>query len=205
MTSSSHHHLSRRVFVRGAAFSLPLLGAALAAPRVLAAPAPGCEDPAGQVDQCAVQLPEEFSSTSFSTTAVVGGTNYSILFSTKISAGPLIPAAATGYEIHSVAVAGEKRDGTTFSVAPGIGEAGPRALGAASASSLGFVLDVSWSAGQLVRVFDYTFDVAFLNGLTVIANCSYVTTMTLADNGMTLGGVGSVTFSPPRLTTCAGE
>ena len=38
--------------------------------------------------------------------------------------------------------------------------------------------------------------------LTGIQTCSYTTTMTLADNGMTLGGVGSVTFSPPMLTAC---
>lgn len=46
-----------------------------------------------------------------------------------------------------------------------------------------------------MRSFDYTYDVAFLNGLTEIQTCTYMTTMTLADNGLTLGGVGSVTFS----------
>ncbi|WP_154677681.1 hypothetical protein [Mycolicibacter icosiumassiliensis] len=37
-----------------------------------------------------------------------------------------------------------------------------------------------------------------------IGTCSYVTAMTLAENGMIVGGVGSVSFSPPRLTSCAG-
>ncbi|BBY10014.1 hypothetical protein [Mycobacterium marseillense] len=196
--------VSRRAFVRGVGLSVPVVGiVAFAAPQALASP-PGCDDPSGMVDNCAVQLPEEFTSTSFSTTAIAGGTNYSILFSTKISSGPLVPKGATGYRIRSTSVAGQKQDGTPFSLKPAIGEAGPRVLGARSASSLGFSLDVVWSGGQLVRSFDYTYDVAFLNGLTEIQTCTYMTTMTLADNGLTLGGVGSVTFSPPRLTVCAG-
>lgn len=200
---SSKQSFSRRTFVRGAAWSVPAFGIALAAPSALAAP-PECDDPNGMVDNCVVQLPQEFTSTSFSTTAIVGGTNYSILFSTMIPRIPQVPAAATGYRINTVSVAGNKLDGTPFSLKPGIGEAGPRVLGARSASSLGFALDVPWSGGQLVREFDYTYDVAYLNGLTEIQKCTYVTRMSLADNGMTLGGVGSVTFSPPRLTNCNG-
>ncbi|WP_095407153.1 hypothetical protein [Mycobacterium talmoniae] len=197
--------VSRRVLMRGIALSVPMIGIALTPPSSLADPPDsGCDDPSGSVDNCAVELPEEFTSTSFSTTAVSGGTNYSILFSTKISSGPAVPAAATGYKIRSVSVAGTKQDGTPFSLKPGIGEVGPRVLGARSASSLGFALDVVWNGSQLVRSFDYTYDVVFLNGLTEIQTCTYVTRMTLDDNGMTLGGVGSVAFSPPRLTACAG-
>lgn len=206
LTDMSQKAISRRTFVCGVAWSLPVIGVALTAPIAVASPPdPGaCDDPSGMADNCAVQLPEDFSSTSFSTTAVSGGTNYSILFSTKISSGPLVPTAATGYKIRSVSVAGQKQDGTSFSLKPAVGEVGPRVLGARSGSSLGFTLDVVWNASQLVRVFDYTYDVAFLNGLTETQTCSYVTTMTLADNGQTAGGVGSVMFSAPRLTTCAG-
>ncbi|MGB3522275.1 MAG: hypothetical protein WBA50_12440 [Mycobacterium sp.] len=198
--------ISRRIFIRGAVWSGPALGIALAAPRVLAVP-PGsqdCGDPNEVIENCVVQLPEEFTSTSFSTTAVVGGTNYSILFSTNIRSGPLVPPAATGYRINSIGLAGTKRDGVPFSITPHIGERGPRVLGARSASSLGFVIDAPWTAGQLVRNFAYTFDVVYLNGLTEIQTCSYVTAMTLAENGMIVGGVGSVAFSPPRLTSCGG-
>lgn len=195
--------ISRRAFVRGVGLSIPAISVVVfTAPDALASP-PGCDDPSGMVDNCAVQLPEEFTSTSFSTTAIAGGTNYSILFSTKISSGPVVPKGATGYRIRSTSVAGQKRDGTPFSLKPAIGEAGPRVLGARSASSLGFSLDVLWSGAELVRTFDYTYDVAFLNGLTEIQTCTYMTVMTLVDNGLTLGGVGSVTFSPPRLTVCA--
>lgn len=192
------------MFVRGAAWSVPALGIALAAPRALAAP-PGsqdCGDPNELIENCVVQLPEEFTSTSFSTTAVAGGTNYSILFSTNIRAGELVPAAATGYRINSTGLTGTKRDGAAFSLTPHIGEQGARALGAASASSLGFVVDAPWTAGQLVRNFAYTFDVVYLSGLSEIQSCAYVTAMTLADNGMIVGGVGSVDFAPPRLTAC---
>ncbi len=200
----ANRSFSRRAFVRGAAWSLPAVGVALAAPRVLADP-PGsqqCNEPDELIEGCVVQLPEEFTSTSFSTTAVAGGTNYSVLFSTNIRPGPLVPAAATGYRINSIGLSGTKRDGVAFSITPHIGEQGPRVLGAASASSLGFVVDVPWTAGQLVRNFAYRFDVVYLNGLTEIQTCSYVTAMTLAENGMIVGGVGSVTFSPPRLTSC---
>lgn len=192
--------------MRDAAWSVPVIGVALAAPPAVASPprSDSCGDPSGMVDNCAVQLPENFSSTSFSTTAVSGGANYSILFSTKISSGPLVPTAATGYKIRSISLAGQKQDGTPFSLKPGIGEVGPRVLGARSASSLGFSLDVVWNASQLVRSFEYTYDVVYLNGLTEIQTCTYVTTMTLADNGQTAGGVGSVTFSAPTLTSCAG-
>lgn len=196
--------ISRRMFVRGAAWSVPALGIALAAPRAFAAP-PGsqdCGDPNELIENCVVQLPEEFTATSFSTTAVAGGTNYSILFSTNIRAGELVPAAATGYRINSTGLTGTKRDGAAFSITPRIGEQGARALGAASASSLGFVVDAPWTAGQLVRNFAYTFDVVYLSGLSEIQSCAYVTAMTLADNGMIVGGVGSVTFAPPRLTAC---
>lgn len=204
MAEISKKIISRRTFVRGAGLSVPVIGVvALAAPDAVASP-PGCDDPSGMVDNCAAQLPEEFTSTSFSTTAIAGGTNYSILFSTKISSGPLVPKGATGYKIRSTSVTGQKQDGTPFSLKPAIGEAGPRVLGARSASSLGFSLDVVWSGSELVRSFDYAYDVVFLNGLTEIQTCPYVTTMTLADNGLTLGGVGSVTFSPPTLTACAG-
>lgn len=53
-----------------------------------------------------------------------------------------------------------------------------------------------------MRSFLYTYDVEFLTGLTVNQTCRYTTTMTLADNGMTLGGVGSVKFSTPMLAEC---
>lgn len=204
MTDIANKAISRRIFIRGAAWSVPALGIALTAPRALAAP-PGsqeCSDPNELIENCVVQLPEEFTSTSFSTTAVIGGTNYSILFSTNIRPGPLVPPAATGYRINSIGLTGTKRDGGAFSITPNIGEAGPRALGALSASSLGFVVDVPWTAGQLVRNFAYAFDVVYLNGLTEIQTCSYVSAMTLAENGLIVGGVGSVTFSPPRLTSC---
>lgn len=205
MTDIPNKAISRRTFVRGAAWSLPALGIVLTAPRAGAQP-PGsqeCGDPNELIENCVVQLPEEFTSTSFSTTAVAGGTNYSVLFSTNIRPGPLVPAAATGYRINSTGLTGTKRDGVAFSITPHIGERGPRVLGAPSGSSLGFVVDVPWTAGQLVRNFAYAFDVVYLNGLTEIQTCSYVTAMTLADNGLIVGGVGSVTFAPPRLTSCA--
>jgi hypothetical protein len=94
-----------------------------------------------------VQLPQEFSWTSFSTSAVAGGTNYSILFTTRITPGPPVPTAATGYRIDSISIAGTKPDGAAFSLAPTVGESGSRVI---------------WT-----------------------------------------GGVGSVTFSPPRLASCA--
>jgi hypothetical protein len=157
------------------------------------------------VGNCAAQLPQQFTATSFSTTAIVGGTNYSILFSTNIRRGQGVPSGATGYRITSVSVAGTKPDGTPFNLTPGIGEVGPRILNARSGSSLGFALDVPWDANQLVRSFTYTYDVQFLTGLTGIQTCRYSTAMTLADNGMTLGGVGSVTFSTPTLSQCGAE
>lgn len=197
--------LSRRTFLRGAACSVPLIGAALAVPAAPAEPgADSCADPAGLVDDCAVQLPEEFSWTSFSTTAVAGGTNYSILFNTRITPGPPVPAAATGYRIDSLNIAGRKRDGTPFLLAPSIGERDPRPIWVRSDSSLGFVLDVPWTAGQLVRSFDYTYNVVYLNGVSEIQTCTYRTAIKLAENEMLAGGVGSVTFSPPRLASCAG-
>ena len=130
MTPMTAKSLSRRALLRGAALSVPVLGVALTAPGALADPddepgpadpagpggEPGCEDPTGSVDNCAVELPEDFGSTSFSTTAVSGGTNYSILFNTKISAGPGVPPAATGYKIRTVSVAGTKLDGAPFSL-----------------------------------------------------------------------------------------
>jgi hypothetical protein len=205
VTGIPNKSISRRTFVRGAAWSVPALGVALVVPRARAVP-PGsqeCGDPDEVIENCVVQLPEEFTSTSFSTTAVVGGTNYSVLFSTNIRPGPLVPPAATGYRINSIGLAGTKRDGVAFSITPHIGERGPRVLGARSGSSLGFVVDVPWTAGQLVRNFAYSFDVVYLDGLTEIQTCSYVTAMALAENGLIVGGVGSVTFSPPRLTSCA--
>lgn len=201
MTDAIKDALSRRAFIRGVTLSGSVLGAAFVAPAALAEPSE-CGDPSGMVGNCAVQLPQQFSSTSFSTTAIAGGSNYSILFSTKISKGPLVPSGATGYRIRSDSVSGTKTDGTPFRLTPGIGEAGPRVLGTRSASSLGFALDVPWNADQLVRSFLYAYEVQFLTGLTGIQTCPYTTAMTLADNGMTLGGVGSVTFSPPRLTDC---
>lgn len=201
MTETSPNTFSRRAFVRAAAWAAPVIGVALAAPRALADPA-GCADLNELIEGCVVSLPEQFTSTSFSTTAVAGGTNYSILFSTRIDAGPLVPAAATGYRIDSLTLTGTKRDGAPFSLSPSIGERGPRALGAHSASSLGFVLDVPWTAGQLVRAFAYTYNVVYLSGLAEVQTCTYVTAMTLRENGMVLGGVGSVMFSPPRLTSC---
>jgi hypothetical protein len=157
------------------------------------------------VGNCAAQLPQQFTATSFSTTAIVGGTNYSILFSTNIRRGQGVPSGSTGYRITSVSVAGTKPDGRPFNLTPGIGEVGPRILNARSGSSLGFALDVPWDANQLVRAFIYTYDVQFLTGLTGIQTCRYSTAMTLADNGMTLGGVGSVTFSTPTLAQCGAE
>ena len=206
LTDISNKAISRRTLMCGAAWSVPAIGIAFAAPIIVAPRARSdCGEPSSLVDNCAVQLPEEFSSTSFSTTAVANGTNYSILFSTRIPSGQPVPAGATGYRIRSISVAGKKLDGTPFSLKPAIGEVGPRILGAVSGSSLGFSLDVVWNPGQLVRSFDYMYDVAYLNGLTETQTCTYVTTMTLADNGQTAGGVGSVTFSTPRLTSCAGD
>jgi hypothetical protein len=192
---------SRRTFIRSVALSVPVVGAAVASPAAVAAPQE-CSDPSGRIGNCAAQLPQQFSSTSFSTTAIVGGTNYSILFSTNVRRGPLIPAGATGYRIKSISVSGTKLDGVPFYLTPGIGEVGPRLLNALSASSLGFALDVPWDPNQLVRSFLYTYDVEFLAGLTGIQTCRYTTTMKLANNGMTLGGVGSVTFSTPMLAEC---
>jgi hypothetical protein len=202
MANASQRGLSRRTFIRGTALAVPVLGVAVTAPVAAAAP-PECADPNGKVGNCAVQLPQEFTSTSFSTTAIVAGTNYSILFSTNIRRGPLIPGGTTGYRIRSVSVSGAKPDGTPFYLTPGIGEVGPRLLNARSGSALGFALDVPWDPNQLVRTFLYTYDVEFLTGLTVNQTCRYSTTMRLADNGMTLGGVGSVMFSPPRIAECA--
>ncbi|MFV8243321.1 hypothetical protein [Mycolicibacterium peregrinum] len=102
-------------------------------------------------------------------------------------------------------MSGTKLDGAPFYLTPGIGEVGPRLLNARSGSSLGFALDVPWDANQLVRSFLYTYDVEFLTGLTVNQTCRYTTTMTLRDNGMTLGGVGSVDFTTPMLAECEGE
>lgn len=194
--------ISRRGFLRAASWSLPALGVALAAPRALADPDDQCGDRAGAVDGCVVQLPERFTSTSFSTTAVAGGTNYSILFSTTLAFGPHAPEGATGYRINSLSLTGQKRDGSPVAVRPHIGEAGPRGFGAPSASSLGFVVDVPWRAQELVRDFQYHFDLVYLAGMAEVRTCSYVTPMTLADNGMVLGGVGSVTFAPPQLESC---
>lgn len=196
--------LSRRSFICGAALAVPVAGLALFAPDAWAAPQE-CGDPNGKVGNCATQLPQRFTSTSFSTTAIVGGTNYSILFSTNIRRGPAVPSGATGYRITSVSVSGNKKDGTPFYLTPGIGEVGPRLLNALSGSSLGFALDIPWNPGELVRSFLYTYDVQFLTGLTGIQTCRYTTNMTLADNGMTLGGVGSVAFSTPTLAGCSTE
>lgn len=212
----------RRIRVGSAVWAVPPIAAVLAAPIAVAAPPDPdpCGDPSELVQECMAPspedfsstsfgtsecmatLPEDFSSTSFSTSSVSGGTNYSILFSTEISSGPPVPAAATGYEIESIRLAGEKRDGTTFSLTPAIGEVGPRVLDTPSASSLGFTLDVPWTPGQLVRSFDYTYEVAYLNGLTEVETRTYVTTMELDDNGQVAGGVGSVTFSAPTLADC---
>jgi len=192
---------SRRTFMRGAVWSVPVLGALASLPVASATP-PECGDPNGLLDNCATELPQQFSSTSFSTTPLISGTNYSILFSTLIRRGPLIPSGATGYRINTLSVSGNRLDGTPFHLTPGIGERGPRVLGAPSGSSLGFALDVPWNPAHLVRSFIYAYEVQFLNGLTGIQTCPYTTTMTLADNGFVAGGVGSVTFSPPRLTAC---
>jgi len=193
--------LPRRAFIRGAALALPVIGASITMPSALAAP-PECDDSNGRIGNCATVLPQLFTSTSFSTTAIIGGTNYSILFSTRIDRGPQVPSGATGYRIKSISVSGNKHDGTPFYLTPGIGEWGPRVLGAHSASSLGFALDIPWIADQLVRTFLYTYEVQFLTGLTGIQTCRYTTTMSLRDNNMTLGGVGSVSFSEPRLADC---
>lgn len=201
MTNHPGSSFSRRTFIRGAALTVPVVGAAMVAPIALAEPQE-CGDPNGRIGNCATHLAQEFTSTSFSTTSVAGGTNYSILFSTNIRTGPSIPAGTTGYRIHTISVSGTKRDGTPFYLTPGIGERGPRVVNALSASSLGFALDVPWDANQLVREFLYTYDVEFLNGLTGIQTCRYTTNMRLRDNGMTLGGVGSVDFSPPILAEC---
>jgi len=187
---------------------MPLLGAGLAGPRALAAPAgsPGCAEPGAVIDNCAVELPEEFSWTSFATTAAIGGgTNYSIQFTTRIQPGPPVPAEATGYRIESLSISGTRPDGSPFSVVPSIGETGERAVWIRTLdSSLGFVLDVPWDAKHLVRTFAYTYNVVYLNSSTEIQTCTYVTTMHLANNGAVDGGVGSVAFSPPRLTACGG-
>ncbi|WP_046302161.1 hypothetical protein [Mycobacterium sp. UM_Kg27] len=198
--------ISRRIFLRGAAWSVPVFGLAFAAPRALAAPAgsPGCGDPHELIDNCAVELPEEFSWTSFSTTrAIGGGTNYAIQFTTRIQPGPPVPADATGYRIDSLSIAGIRPDGSAFSVVPSIGETGDRAIWIRTMdSSLGFVLDVPWDVKHLVRTFTYTYNVVYLNSSTEIQTCTYVTTMRLANNGAVDGGVGSVAFSPPRLASC---
>ncbi|MGB3473457.1 MAG: hypothetical protein WBA69_01595 [Mycobacterium sp.] len=208
MTGSAQTAFSRRNFLRGAAWSVPLVGAALAGPRALAAPAgsSGCGEPNELIGNCVAELPEEFSWTSFSTTrAIGGGTSYAIQFTTRITPGPPVPAEATGYRIDSLSVAGTKPDGSAFSVVPSIGETGARAIWIRTIdSSLGFVLDVPWDAKQLVRTFAYTYNVVYLNLSTEIQTCSYVTTMQLANNGAVDGGVGSVAFSPPRLTSCGG-
>lgn len=176
------------------------MGAALVVPRAEADPPGECEDPSASLEGCAVELDEEFTSTSFSTTALGSSTNYSILFSTRIPNGQ---GGATGYRIESLLITGEYKDGTPFSLKPAIGERGPRVLGAISGSSLGFTLDVPWNANELVREFQYNYDVVFLNWLTEARRCTYVTTMSLDDNGRTAGGVGSVKFSRPRLTACS--
>ena len=186
--------LSKRAISRRVSWSVAVI-AAIAIPRAVAEP-----DPAG----CPTQLPEEFSSTSFSTTSVAPGTNYSILFSTKIPWGPHIPAGASGYRIQSRSISGTKRDGATFSIQPSIGESGARGFGTPSGSSLGFVVDTPWTAGQLVRAFGYTYTVEFLRGLDAMQTCTYATAMTLADNHMVAGGVGSVIFSPPQLADANG-
>lgn len=206
MTDISSKGVSRRTLMRNAALSVPVIGVALAAPNAVAAPPhpEQCNDPNGKVDNCAVNLPEEFTSASFSTTSLANGTNYSILFSTNIPSGQRVPPSANGYEIRSVSVAGTKRDGAAFSVEPETGEGGPRAFDIATASSLGFVLDDIWDPNHLVRSFDYTYDVVFRNGETEVQTCTYVTKVTLDNNGQTSGGVDSVTFSMPKLTACAG-
>lgn len=208
MTGSVRTAISRRIFLRGAAWSVPVFGAALAGPRALAAPAgsPGCGDPNEVIDDCAAELPEEFSWTSFSTTrAIGGGTSYAIQFTTRIQPGPPVPAETTGYRIDSLSIAGTKPDGSAFSVVPSIGETGVRAIWIRTIdSSLGFELDVPWDAKQLVRTFAYTYNVVYLNLSTEIQTCTYVTTMQLANNGAVTGGVGSVAFSPPRLASCGG-
>ncbi|MGB3522274.1 MAG: hypothetical protein WBA50_12435 [Mycobacterium sp.] len=208
MTGSAQTAFSRRNFLRGAAWSVPLVGAALAGPRALAAPtgSSGCGEPNELIGNCVAELPEEFSWTSFSTTrAIGGGTSYAIQFTTRITPGPPVPAEATGYRIDSLSVAGTKPDGSAFSVVPSIGETGARAIWIRTIdSSLGFVLDVPWDAKQLVRTFAYTYNVVYLNLSTEIQTCTYVTTMQLANNGAVDGGVGSVAFSPPRLTSCGG-
>ncbi|ORW10500.1 hypothetical protein [Mycolicibacter longobardus] len=206
MTDGAGTAVSRRTFMRGIAWSVPALGVAFAGPRALAAPtgSRNCGDPHDVIDNCAVELPEEFSWTSFSTTrAVGGGTKYSILFTTRIQPGHPVPTTATGYRIDSLSIAGTKRNGDSFSVAPSIGENGARAIWVRADSSLEFVLDVPWEVGQLVRSFAYTYNVVYLNMFTEIQTCTYVTTMNLANNGAVDGGVGSVAFSPPRLTSCA--
>ncbi|MGB3334942.1 MAG: hypothetical protein WBA79_19235 [Mycobacterium sp.] len=208
MTGSAQTAFSRRNFLRGAAWSVPLVGVALAGPRALAAPAgsSGCAEPNELIGNCVAELPEEFSWTSFSTTrAIGGGTSYAIQFTTRITPGPPVPAEATGYRIDSLSIAGTKPDGSAFSVVPSIGETGARAIWIRTLdSSLGFVLDVPWDAKQLVRTFAYTYNVVYLNLSTEIQTCTYVTTMQLANNGAVDGGVGSVAFSPPRLTSCGG-
>ncbi len=88
MTGSAQTAFSRRNFLRGAAWSVPLVGAALAGPCALAAPAgsSGCGEPNELIGNCVAELPEEFSWTSFSTTrAIGGGTSYAIQFTTRIT------------------------------------------------------------------------------------------------------------------------
>ncbi|MGV0627151.1 hypothetical protein [Mycolicibacter minnesotensis] len=206
MSRGANGGLSRRTLLRGLGCAVPALGVAFAAPRAPASPTDprGCDDPHAVVAGCVVELPEEFSWTSFATTAAVGGgTSYSIAFTTRITPGPPVPPGTTGYRIDSLSIAGVRRDGTAFSVAPSIGESGARAIWVRADSSLGFVLDVPWEARELVRSFAYTYNVVYLDLLTEIQTCTYVTTMKLADNGALDGGVGAVAFSPPRLAACA--
>ncbi|KAA1431960.1 hypothetical protein [Mycolicibacter arupensis] len=206
MTGLAKSAIPRRVVLRALAWSVPVLAASHAGPRAGAAPAgsTGCADPGAVIDNCAAELPQEFSWTSFSTTAATsGGTSYFIQFTTRIQPGDPVPAEATGYRIDSLRVSGTTPDGSPFSVVPSIGETGSRAIWIRTLdSSLGFVLDVPWDAKRLVRSFDYTYNVVYLNLSTEIQTCTYVTTVRLAANGAVQGGVGSVAFSPPRLASC---
>ncbi|ORV51942.1 hypothetical protein AWC02_02620 [Mycolicibacter engbaekii] len=205
MTGGANIEFSRRVFLRDAVWAVPVAAAVLASPRALAAPARsgGCDDPDQVIDNCVVALPQEFSWTSFSTSpAVGGGTDYAIQFTTRITPGPPVPADATGYRIDSLRIAGTSPEGSAFSVAPSVGESGSRAIWIRSDSSLRFVLDAPWDPKQLVRTFDYTYNVVYLNAATEIQTCTYATTMRLADNRAAAGGVGSVAFSVPRLASC---
>ncbi|BCO60222.1 hypothetical protein [Mycobacterium intracellulare] len=56
MTDIINDAFSRRVFMRGAALSVPVVGAALVVPAALAEPSE-CSDPSGMVGNCAVQGP----------------------------------------------------------------------------------------------------------------------------------------------------